>query len=89
MRNQKSRGWATIGLIAGGAWLFQIVGPTCANFTAQSALSATDFCFIFDCQNGILGGTFDPCTGIGSGSLTGEADDPPLLTDCPTTGTGP
>jgi len=43
-------------------------------------LSSGDFCFIFDCQNGILGGTIDPCF------QTLDADGnaiPPVFVDCP------
>jgi hypothetical protein len=43
------------------------------SFVGESVLTATDFCFIFDCQSGILGGTIDPCSG-----------ENPLFADCPT-----
>jgi len=74
------------GLIAGGGFLMSGPGTSCTSFVGESALVATDFCFIFDCQNGILGGTIDPCSGVGSGSSTVEGTtQPPFFTDCPTT----
>ncbi len=59
-------------LVAGGGLLFAAPNTGCLSFMAESAVEATDFCFIFDCQNGILGGTIDPCSG-----------DNPLFADCP------
>ena len=55
---------------------------SCSSFAGESALLMTDFCFIFDCTNGILGGTIDPCAaGIG---INGDPDNlEPLLIDCP------
>ena len=77
----RSRAIATgIGLALGGGFL--LAGPSsgCFSYVGSSALSATDFCFVFDCQDGILGGTVDPCAGLGAGDNSGEL---PLFTDCP------
>lgn len=78
----------TIAALAAGLSVGAVVfaGPSsgCSSFVAEMALSAADFCFIFDCQNGILGGTIDPCppadqnTGFPNFPPTG-----PVFVDCP------
>jgi len=75
-----SRRLAVVGLLVlAGAFLMASPGTGCAPFLANSALSAVDFCFVFDCQNGILAGTIDPCSPSGAlGTISG-----PLLADCP------
>lgn len=75
-------------VIGAGGILFAGPGTGCIPFVAESALVATDFCFVFDCQNGILAGTVDPCSGAGSGDQTLEGNGPrfPLFTDCPNAG---
>lgn len=65
-------------LVAGGGLL--LAGNGCITFLGESTLSAGDFCFVFDCQNGILGGTIDPC--VRATDSNGNAL-PPLLMDCP------
>jgi len=67
------------GFILAGGVLLSGPGTSCGTFTAESLLVTTDFCFIFDCQNGALGGAVNPCDGTGAiGSPNG-----PLLVDCP------
>ncbi len=71
-------------LLGSAGYLMAGPGTSCSSFAGQSALVTADLCFIFDCQNGILGGTIDPCSGIGSGNQTVEGDSQlPLFTDCP------
>lgn len=81
----KSRRVAAIAsLAAAGGFLMAAPGSGCSSFAGNSLLVTTDFCFIFDCQGGILGGTIDPCSGIGSGNQTFEGGEQlPLFTDCP------
>jgi len=81
MGSHARRALAMVGLALGGAYLLAGPGTNCASYLAESALTATDFCFIFDCQNGILGGTIDPCA---SGNGVG-----PLFADCPSANAGP
>lgn len=71
-------------LAAGGGYLLAGPGTGCVPFAAETTLGATDFCFIFDCQNGIFGGTVDPCANTGTNPLTGLPRGP-LFADCPTT----
>jgi hypothetical protein len=61
-----------------GGFLMQY-NTGCLSYTAESALVATDFCFIFDCQNGLFGGTIDPC----ANQDTDAAPTPPFFADCP------
>jgi hypothetical protein len=68
-----------ISLLAASGFVTSGPGTSCSSYIGKSGLVAIDFCFIFDCQNGILGGTIDPCSVIGSGNQT----QPPLFTDCP------
>jgi len=83
MRSSTKRWAAVIGIVAGGGILLGSPGASCTSFFGKTALQAADLCFIFDCQNGLLGGTIDPCSGTGSGDATFEAANaPPLFTDC-------
>jgi len=77
-----------VGLVLGGAYIMSGPGTSCTTFLGESSFEAANFCFIFDCQNGILGGTIDPCSGVGSGDNTNEglATGEQLFTDCPTIG---
>lgn len=79
MASRSRRILPTVGLVLGGAYLLASPGAGCISFTAEALLETADFCFIFDCQNGILGGTIDPCTGT-VGDQSGEL---PLFRDCP------
>lgn len=74
-----------VALVAGSGVLLTGPATSCTSFTGRSLLVAADFCFIFDCQNGILGGTVDPCSGVGSGDSTVEGNSGlPFFRDCPT-----
>jgi len=77
MRSSARKVIAAISLLAASGFLTSGPGTSCSSYVGESAFAATDFCFIFDCQNGIFGGTIDPC-----------ATQNPLFVDCPT-GQGP
>lgn len=84
MQSRLRRVAMTAALFGGGGFLLATTSTGCLSFAAKSIALSTDFCFIFDCQNGILGGTIDPCSGIGSGDNTVEAGlARPVFTDCP------
>ena len=71
-------------LLAAGGFLLAGPGTSCSSYLGETLLISTDFCFVFDCQSGLFGGTLDPCTGIGSGNQTIEgATQFPRFTDCP------
>lgn len=86
MRSRTRRATLTLALLAGGGFLMAGAGTSCSSFLGESAFVATDFCFIFDCQSGLLGGTIRPCAtgspgqgGVGDPNVTNE----PLFVDCP------
>lgn len=62
-----------VGLIGMGGFLMSGPGTSCASYVGESGLVTADFCFIFDCINGPLGGTLDPCSGVGTGGETFES----------------
>lgn len=71
MRRSRPR-WLTVAmLITSGAVTFVLTTGACQKFGAQKTLTAVDWCYIFDCQNGLFGGLVDPCNG-----------DPVLFADC-------
>ncbi len=82
MRRPVRRITLTLGLIFSGAMLLAQNGTGCVPFLAESTLAAVDFCFIFDCQNGILGGTLSPCNDTGNQNTDGT-NRGPLFADCP------
>lgn len=50
-------------------------GLACTSLFGEQAMSTADLCFIFDCQNGALGGAIEFCSD--------SAFESPLFTDCP------
>lgn len=85
MRTRSRKLAAALSLVLGGAFLFAGPGTGCMSFFAESALSTADFCFIFDCQNGIFGGTVDPCppADANSGGAILTPPTGPTFVDCP------
>ncbi len=81
----------TVALALSGAFLTAGPGTGCVSFFAESALVATDFCFIFDCQNGLLGGTVDPCPNqtLFDGEAVFTPPTGPVFWDCPNVPVGP
>ena len=75
MRVSVRKAIAFLSLTAGGGYILAGPGTGCGSYMAESTLAATDFCFIFDCQNGMFGGTIDPCASTDTQG--------PLLADCP------
>jgi hypothetical protein len=53
----------------------------CVSFGGDQFLRVVDFCFLFDCQNGALGGLLHPCPDRGTTTTTTN-------TNTGTTGTG-
>lgn len=68
------------GLLTSGGFLFGAQSTSCLSFSAESVMTSANFCFIFDCQNGILGGTIDPCSQ--TTNVAGDGLIPPTFLDC-------
>jgi len=90
MKRHQSRWLVWLAMAFSGATVFQtaypitstngIYGPGCVRFATNGILTSIDFCQVFDCQNGFLGGAVQPC---GDGGTGGN----PLFVDCGTTET--
>ena len=81
MRRHSRRIIMAIGFASAGGILLSGPGSGCTSYVGETGLLATNFCFIFDCsQNGILGGTLNPCAqSVGpDGNIQ-----PPVFLDCP------
>ncbi len=90
MRNRARKIITAASLLAASGFLTSGPGTSCSSFVGESAMVSTDFCFIFDCQNGILGGTVNPCAertefvGVTSGGVFADQYVAgPFLADCP------
>ncbi|NOX57833.1 MAG: hypothetical protein GXP29_03125 [Planctomycetes bacterium] len=53
----------------------------CIAFGAEELLRTVNFCFVFDCQNGLFGGVVDPCPDPIDDPLDGTSTN--LFVDCP------
>ena len=81
MRSKRlRRAVMVVAALTTGAMVLASPNFACESYMVESALTALDFCFIFDCNNGVLGGTVDPCAG--GVDAAGEPT-PGLLVDCP------
>lgn len=82
MRRKFHRFAAAAAIFGAGGMLMQTSNFACESFAGESLFTATDTCFIFDCQNGAFGGLLQPC-GV---ALNPNPVDPlsggPLFTDC-------
>ena len=74
MRISPRKVLSILGVVLAGGYVIAGPGTGCFSYSMETTLSSTNFCFIFDCQNGILGGTIDPCSDTGTG---------PVFVDCP------
>lgn len=87
MKRRAWRIWTWLVLALGGGFVFQVIpatpvvsltptsGGSCRDLGINAGLISMDWCSIFDCQSGFLGGTIQPC-----GSSTSTADD--FFLDC-------
>lgn len=80
MRSRMQRIAIVLALLAGGGTVMATSNMGCASFAGESLMTSLDFCFIFDCTNGIFGGLVQPCQeGVDvNGEGTGT-----LFLDCP------
>lgn len=87
-------GWRKqLAIVFAAGMLFTSGDLACFSFGANAALSGMDFCFLFDCTDGALGGLFNFCSPInvnefinsGTGAGGDGIADPVFLGDCPDT----
>jgi hypothetical protein len=76
MRTQRKR-WA-MGL-ATAAMFGTLFQTNCISFASDEVQRSVNFCFLFDCQNGALGGLIDFCP-----NATGDTSTGNTFVDCPT-----
>ena len=74
MRSMRSRLLVGLAVVAAAGVLNQ---TACIGFGADQLQRTIDFCFLFDCQTGALGGLLDPCPN--NPNNPGEL---PLFVDC-------
>lgn len=87
--------WRRVGVklavVGGMGVLFQLGNPGCTSFFANAGLSSMDFFFLFNCNDGALGGLIQFCRPINFTSFVGQGDAntganqgaQPFLADCP------
>ncbi len=73
------RGWVLC--IAAAATLGALKQTACIAFGSEEILRTINFCFVFDCQNGLFGGVVDPCPDPLTDPLDGTSTN--LFVDCP------
>ena len=90
MRKPGSRLLVAVSILLSGAYLCASGTLGCGSLTADSAMSALDMCFIFDCTGGAIGGLIDPCAQVGGSDRGGGGEagteelGGPFFADCPT-----
>ena len=92
MRRRKMKSKLALALVVGGGVLFGAGVGACTSFGGEALLGAVDFCFLFDCVDGAIGGLIKPCDNVGSVNELFITQDPtsqldggfgsPLFTDC-------
>jgi len=80
MRSKAIRASLVLLLVGGAGILFAGSGAACTSFTSEAALSTVDFCFLFDCQFGAIGGLVDPCASVDG---PGTVQNGQFFVDCP------
>ncbi len=77
--SRKKTGWVLC--IAAAVTMGALRQTACIAFGAEELLRTVDFCFVFDCQNGLFGGVVDPCPDPLVDPLDGTSTN--LFVDCP------
>ncbi len=65
MRCRKRKSVLVLALVVSGGIAFAAGGGACASLAGESLLGSVDFCFLFDCVDGAIGGLLDPCSNVG------------------------
>lgn len=73
-------------ILGGGSLVLAGGGLSCASFGFDSAFGSTNFCFLFNCNEGAFGGLIDFCAPVRFQSFVGDPEDGggdgPFLADC-------
>ena len=75
----------SLAILGGGGLVLAGGDLSCASFGLESALNSTNFCFLFNCNEGAFGGLIDFCAPVRFRSFVGDieqTDDAPFLADC-------
>ncbi|MFQ5413354.1 MAG: hypothetical protein ACE5E6_02740 [Phycisphaerae bacterium] len=81
MRSRFRRTVGVAALLGAGGFLMASPNTACLGFALENLTTSVDFCFIFDCQSGVLGGTIQPCD-IGFNDNPNQVSGS-LFQDCP------
>lgn len=73
----------SLGILLGGGVTFAGPGLSCAGFASDVLFSSVDMCFLFDCNNGAIGGLIDFCSEVSITDPQSDADTNNFFTDCP------
>ena len=60
-RSRRFRMFVLLGLVTTTGMVFAGSGLACTSLALDQAAASVDFCFLFDCQAGALGGLIDFC----------------------------
>lgn len=92
MRCRKRKSMLALALVVSGGIAFVTGGGACASLAGESLLGSVDFCFLFDCVDGAIGGLLQPCDNVGPVNIEFVATDAlprpaagvglPLFDDC-------
>ena len=92
MGRRRLRIKAAVAVILAGGMVFMTNGAGCVSFASEAALGTVDFCFLFDCVDGAIGGLLKPCDDVGPVNQEFDATDSlprpaegaglPLFHDC-------
>ncbi len=74
MRNRMKRFLLYVLFLAGGGTLFQGNNAGFIRCAGDTTLTAINFCFVFDCPNGAIGGALEFC---------GDQPQDDIFLDCP------
>ncbi|RJP33904.1 MAG: hypothetical protein C4547_11620 [Phycisphaerales bacterium] len=66
MRQRKAKAAAAAAVLLGGGVMFLEGAGGCAELAGQATLGSVDFCFLFDCVDGAIGGLLRPCDDVGA-----------------------
>ncbi len=82
MRSRRVRICLLLGLVATTGMLYAGSTLACTSLALDQAATAVNFCFLFDCQNGALGGLVQFCDPTDTTTTDTTDTNNSLLADC-------